>query len=85
VRHCFGADVADAAVGTVSPSPAPADVQHPHLVARRQFRQQPILPGWFGKERRACHQVADQRLGVVGGDYPAGQRRIGQILAIGMG
>ena len=80
----FRLDIANMAVGAVGPGPAAAQVEHPDLVPGLQPGQPLGVIVGLAQQAGRGDQVTDQRLGVVRGDYAAGQRRIGQILAIGM-
>ncbi len=83
--HRLGGDVSDPAVGTVTPGPAAAVVEHPELVALVQPGDRLGVVGRFGQQGRGRQQVANQRFGIVGGNHPAGQSRVGEVLAISVG
>ena len=82
---CLSPDIADAAVGSIAPRPAAAAVEHPDFLAGAKLGQGFCAILRFGAQCSVGYQMANQRLGIVGRDHSAGQRRVRQILAIGMG
>ena len=73
------------AVGAIAPGPAAAVVQNSKFVAHIELNDLIGVVGWLRQKRCCGNKVAEQRLGIVGGDYPAGEADIGQVLAVGVG
>jgi hypothetical protein len=82
-RRCR--NIPDPAIRAVTPGPAAAVVEHPELVALVQPGDRLGVIGRFGQQGRRRQQVANQRFGIVGGNHPAGQSRVGEVLAVGVG
>ena len=83
--HRLGGDVSDPAVGTVTPGPAAAVVEHSEFVTGSELSDRFGVGGRFAEQRGGGDQMADQRLGIVRGDHAAGQGDVGEVLAIGVG
>jgi hypothetical protein len=81
----LGRDIADAAIGAITPGPAAAHVQHADFVAGTEFGKRLGVIVGLRQELRAGNQMPHQRIGIVGGNDRAGERGIGEILAIGVG
>ena len=72
-------------VAGVTPGPAERAVEHVELGAGLEVRDRlgALVPA--GEQRRGFREVAQQRRGVMRGDHPAGERDVGEVLAIGVG
>ena len=76
---------ADAPVRAIAPGPAAAEVEDADFIAFLELGERCRLLVGFAKQGRGGDEVADQRVGVMGGDDAAGQRRVGEVLAVCVG
>ncbi len=68
----------------VTPGPIAGDVQHGELLAGGELGQRLAVIGAGAAQGGGGREAAGQGTGVMGGDQLAGQRDIGDVLAIGM-
>ena len=68
----------------IAPGPAGAVVEHPELISGFELGDRLGAFSGLLVERRARDEVAEQRLGIMRGDYTAGERDVGQVLAEGV-
>ncbi len=83
--HRRRAHITNPPVRGVSPGPASAVVEHADGIALAEAGDDLAIVGRRGAQVGIGDEVARQRLGVVRRDHSSGERRVGQILAIGMG
>jgi len=81
----FRRDIANMTVGAVGPGPAAAQVEHSDFVSGLQLGKPLVVLLRLAQQAGRGDQVTNQRLGVVRCDHSPNKRRVGQILAIGMG
>jgi hypothetical protein len=84
-RQGTGRHIADTAVrASIAPRPAKAVVEQSEWFPGRELTQDRRIGRRRIAQRRGRANLARQGLGVMGRNYPACQRDIGQILAIGI-
>lgn len=82
---CLGQDIADAAIGAVTPRPAATDVEDAQFVACIQRSDLLSFIGRPNDQTRSRNQVSDQWFGVVRGNDAPGEAGVGKVLAIRIG
>ena len=68
----------------VAPGPAEAVVEHPERLTRLQFADHGSV---HARRRTKCRRFGKQaleRFGIMGGNHAAGERDVGEVLAIGI-
>jgi len=84
-RYRFRGDVADEALSTgIAPGPAEAVVEHCEGVSGLEVGQSIGVFRWTALQRRIRTDHTVERLGIMGGDDLAGERPVGEVLAIGV-